>query len=39
MLEKLGQKEEQLTKLMVKHEEQSIKHKESAREIKALNVN
>ena len=39
MLEKLGRKEEQLTKLKAKHEEQSIKHKKSAREIKTLNVN
>ena len=39
MLEKLGRKEEQLTKLKAKHEEQSINHKKSAREIKTLNVN
>ena len=38
MLEKLDQKEEQLTKLKAKHEEQSIKLKQSAKEIETLNV-
>ena len=38
MLEKLHRKEEQLTKLKAKYEEQSIKLKQSAKEIKTLNV-
>ena len=36
ILEKLNRKEEQLTKLKAKHEEQSIKLKQSAKEIKIL---
>ena len=37
MLEKLDRKEEQLTKFKAKHEEQSIKLKQSAKEIKTVN--
>ena len=37
MLEKLDPKEEQLTKFKTKHEERSIKLKQSAKEIKTLN--
>ena len=37
MLEKLDPKEEQLTKFKTKHEEWSIKLKQSAKEIKTLN--
>ena len=37
MVEKLDRKEEQLTKFKAKHEEQSMKLKQSAKEIKTLN--
>ena len=37
MVEKLDRKEEQLTKFKAKHEEQSMKFKQSAKEIKTLN--
>ena len=38
MLEKLDRKEQQRTKFKAKHEKQSIKVKQSAKEIKNLNV-
>ena len=37
MVEKLDRKEEQLTKFKAKHEEQSMKLKQSTKEIKTLN--